>query len=981
MGSNMTGAQIGTKFGKRKHEETNLENNYRHIKTIQENNKNKKDNLNIFHINIQSIRNKLEELEAFLGTLPNHVLCINEHWLKREEVYMYVPAGYELVTIYCRAKNGYGGVSIFFKNNIKVEHAVLDIEKFCVEQIFEVVGVTFPKSKLVIISLYSTPNTDVNDFIKCWERLTRYLEKYKKYDIIYIGDININILEKSTAKNIFEDTLSAYNFHLMNNLPTRNNACLDNIISNSKKDTITFEVLEPHLSDHSGLWLVYPVLENKLTEEKQVKVFRLINETNIGKLKYYLAHHDWKEAIILSNSSNDAFNRFMYILTSYLNDTCPIKTKTITKQKNNRKKHLYNWYTTNLSMLRNRMIILHEKTKKGTLKDKERYKDMKKTYRREIKMAKIKANDNYILNSKNRYKAAWDTINNETGRSKNKFDMIEIEPNILNEYFINIHKNTSELNNTEHLNSKTEKQTSLIDNDEYSNISKTSFRWQEIKPQDILKTVTKLSNSNCEDFYGFSNSIIKNIIFEIIQPLTYLINWTLKEKKFPECLKISKIIPVYKKGDRKCPSNYRPLSIVPIIAKIIEDSMKTQLVEHFSNNGLMNNCQYGFRIGCSTSMAVESLVVEILHNFEQGIISSATLLDLSKAFDSVSHNILLNKLEKYGIRGDEKSLLETYLKDRYQTVIVGNKKSDLCKVKTGVAQGSILGPFLFLVYINDLADQLPCKIMLYADDITLLTSDKNLNNIKRKNENALQIASCWLNKNQLTLNKDKTEMIYFYLNKTEFDANHDKQVKLLGIHLDPKLNWNVHTQQLCKKLASVIYLLHKLNKTVSKETILTAYYALFHTHLTYGVTLWGNSSGSKEVFKWQKRAIRCMKNKTELESCRPLFKELGIMTLPSIYIFFTLLRIKENLNKYPTRRDIHSHNTRNRNTIDTPHIRLTKTKNSYGYNGQRLFNKLPTFLRELSLNRYKNYLKKWLTVNPIYSTNEFEEKIPTLAEE
>lgn len=507
-----------------------------------------------------------------------------------------------------------------------------------------------------------------------------------------------------------------------------------------------------------------------------------------------------------------------------------------------------------------------------------------------------------------------------------------------------------------------------------------SFKWQEVTLNDILRAVIKLSNSKCEDYFGFSNAIIKSIIDVIAQPLMHLINWMIKDKIFPDCLKIAKTIPVYKNGDRKCPNNYRPLSIVPIIAKIIEDCMKTQLANHITGNNLMNRFQYGFSKGNSTSKAVETAVSNILENFEQGLMTCATLLDLSKAFDTVPHNILLTKLERYGIRGEENKLMKSYLNDRYQAVKVSNKISNLCKIKTGVAQGSILGPYLFLIYINDITEHLPCKSVIYADDITLLISDKNINSIKTKNEEALEMATNWLHLNKLMLNRDKTENILFHLNNKEHDITDSKKVKLLGIYLDNKLSWKEHTQQLCKKLARSIYILRKLKNVINDRLILTAYYAFFHTHLTYGVTLWGNATGAKEVFKWQKKAIRCIMGKAEMESCRPLFKELRVMTLPAIYIYYTLIRTKEDISQFPIRGDVHTHNTRNRNTIDTPQVRLTKTQVNYGYNGQRIFNKLPQQIRNMTMNHFKKYLKQWLTENCIYTIDEFVEKTPQLLE-
>jgi hypothetical protein len=195
-----------------------------------------------------------------------------------------------------------------------------------------------------------------------------------------------------------------------------------------------------------------------------------------------------------------------------------------------------------------------------------------------------------------------------------------------------------------------------------------------------------MKNSDSEDYYGLSNSFLSKIIDIILDPLVYLINWTLFEGSFPDCLKINIAIPVYKKGNRSDPNNYRPISLVPILSKVLEHCMKVQLSQYLEHNNLLNMAQYGFRTGLSTIKAVESVVSEIMEGYESRTNTCVTLIDLSKAFDSVSHDILVSKLYFYGIRNTELNLIKTYITNRRQIVKINNSRSKELIIQTGVPQ-------------------------------------------------------------------------------------------------------------------------------------------------------------------------------------------------------------------------------------------------------------------------------------------------------
>jgi hypothetical protein len=316
----------------------------------------------------------------------------------------------------------------------------------------------------------------------------------------------------------------------------------------------------------------------------------------------------------------------------------------------------------------------------------------------------------------------------------------------------------------------------------------------------------------------------------------------------------------------------------------------------------------------------------------------------------------------------ELSLLSSYLNNREQMVVQGQDKSGFKSVVSGVPQGSVLGPFLFVVSVNDFSFSMPCDTVLYADDTTLINYSPDFEKLILKENRAMDKALEWFQANSLKVNDSKTENLIFTLNNS---YNNAKDVKLLGIVLDSQLSWDGHIEHLCIKLARVTYLIRKLRSCVSEEMLLTTYYAFFHSHLRYGVVLWGNSSHSKKAFIWQKKVLRCIKNVHDRESCKPIFKDLQIMTLPCLYIYCCLLSVKESINNFTCRENVHSHFTRRRYMLDQPAVRLSKSKTSFICMKIQLFNKLPERAWVVEINNFKTVLSKWLKEMVFYTVEDF----------
>lgn len=689
------------------------------------------------------------------------------------------------------------------------------------------------------------------------------------------------------------------------------------------------------------------------------------SDENIDQFIYYLKKENWDMIDDFKQNKIDVetlFNSFFKKFVDLWHYCSPL-VKTSNKSLSNNTK-VIKWYTPELAKIRNKMLALFTIYKNLNLKGSEQtqaaynaYIELKRRYRKELTLAKKVAVEQYISIAPNQCRAAWKVISNE--HSPTHTQEVNLDPDEFNRYFINSIKELNE-----------EIPPSPLCPDDFLGervIDQNSFAWLNVTAEDVINAVSKFSNSKAMDYYWLSNFIIKRTIKLISEPLTLVLNNCMNEGYFAPSLKVSKVTPVFKKGDKNLVHNYRPISIVPIFSKIFESIMYNQLNGYFEFHNLISNSQYGFRQGKSTTSAVLNIIDHTLQAFEKKESTSLVLCDLSKAFDSVPFNILLDKLLFYGVSVRALKLIKSYLSERLQYVSVKNKCSQMKTVDTGVPQGSILGPFFFIVYINDLPKNLNTHSVIYADDTTLLANHHNLSTLAQITLQSEKRAYEWFAVNQLSCNLDKTQYITLSL-KQEINL---ESVKLLGINIDSKLNWSVHIETVCNKISRVNYLLWKLKNFVSPEYLRLAYFGLFQSHILYGLLVWGHSSHVVDILVLQKKAVRNIAGANPLEHCKPLFIQFQIPTVVNLYIFQVLLYTKSNLDLYPTRQDIHHYNTRGRNKIDILPHRLTKTKISFKLNFINFFNKLPDDARLVSFKVFKSKLYDWLIRNPFYSIEEY----------
>ena len=875
--------------------------------------------ISMVSLNCQCLNTKkVDALKLFLSSMnsdtsPISCIVLQETWCDSlVDMSFFSLPNYNMVSKPTRI-SAHGGLIIYIHDSFQYKQIdIIDDSPYFENICIEVWNKYAHFDKFLICDIYKPPSGTTEYLVDFTNKFTQWAaainEKSKKSYLC--GDFNINLLQIQTNQhfNQFYDSLTSTGFIPKITLPTRisetSATLIDNIFTNNIDRAHVSGILSRKFSDHQMIFSLQKCNKcQKLKHNEKYIEVELTSQDNLDKFAAEIKESKICERI---NSNADADpNANLDILTNIINsaknNNIPQKVKKFNKRRDKKEP----WMTNELLLMVNRKNELYVDWKRSA-KHSENYNGKKvnfKTYEKIVDNEIVQAKKIYYSNVFHMYKSSmkktWQIINETLSRKK--------VDNMLPDTFI---KNGNELSDPKEIANAFNEYFSKIGSNLASNINCTEdgqsykvylqnptlkkFAFKKVNDNEVLSIINKLKNKKSRGADNISNQLLKTIKQELCKPLTIIINQMIETGVYPEKFKISKITPIYKKNERTNIANYRPISLLPTLSKIFERVIHTQLYTYFDENKLLSEQQYGFREKHSTELAAVKLVDYINHEMDIGNTPEAIFIDLSKAFDTINFDILIHKLQFYGLSGNSLALMKSYVTGRMQYVLFNKTKSDLAIITTGIPQGSILGPLLFSIYVNDIinsSDKL--QYLLYADDTTLYFNREHFtpHNANLEINNELSKVMNWLKLNKLSLNVQKTKYMTFHksqknvtpLNLSIDDIPIDSvdEFNYLGIILHERLTWENHINMVTNKIAKVSGILNRLKHIFPQNVLLSLYHTLIISQINYGMLLWG--SDIRSVEKYQKKAIRNITNSHILAHTEPLLKDLGLLKVGDIF--------------------------------------------------------------------------------------------------
>ena len=868
------------------------------------------DSLKIFHVNIESFSSKGVELSLYLKCLKFEfdILCLTEiRYTNSGIIDKEFPEYHIFIDNPTSAK---GGVAILLRKEKFSQITEIDSNNdfnlknncACTKCVIENKWISFKinNQKVILGGIYRHPKGEIDHFNTA---LKNTLSKIKNDTLaIILGDVNIDLLNEDDPKvNCYLSSYFENNFIPCITLPSRitnhSATLLDHIFIKSPKRLIQNKCssgnLITDLSDHLPNFTFLDIKTKSIKDRPYVRLFTQANidkfNENIKSEPSLISPDDVSEANFSYNTFSTNYQKlfdkyFPYVRMSRkaFKDK-PYITRGIKNSIKHRNK-LYAKYLDNPSDLSKAIW------KRFRNKTNEIIKRSETLYYRKILSDQQNSSKNLwntfgkILNSKKVQHNKIGSINSNGVNQTKPQDISETFNSFFSEIGGNLAKNFPNDNNSQFKNYLG------------APVSHSMYLFNTSEAE-ILRNIKSLKNTNSLGSDNFPTKFVKLSAPLIAPALEKIFNHSMKSGVYPDALKVAKVIPIFKKGDQTSVNNYRPISVLSPINKIFEKILYTRLIKYIDKSKLLYKYQYGFRKNHSTEHALIELVDQIRLSMGQRQMTCGIFIDLSKAFDTVNHQILLDKLEHYGIRGHALELFKSYLSNRKQYVHIEKSKSQTRPISCGVPQGSVLGPLFFLLFINDLPKCCSTgKVRLFADDTTIFFHSNSIDDIISTGKVIMTELTTWFEANKLTLNADKSSFTIFksgrkviqnlplhidFLNQKIQRTSH---IKFLGIILDENLTWNHHINEICGKLKRLFHIFYNIRNYLNEENIKTIYYALVYSRIKYGITVYGQACKNKLkiIQTIQNQLLKVLSGKNYRFSTNELHDEFDLLLVKDI---------------------------------------------------------------------------------------------------